>query len=134
MRVSEAAKRFKMSEEEFRAINGIPPRMLIKAGSALLVPRGDKVKADVSVEVADSGQINLTPEIIQKKSLIKVYKKDSLEIFAKKHHIDANQLAQWNKLPLNAALKKGQILIVFINVNATSKPKRPHSVVHKQSH
>ncbi|MFM7697159.1 MAG: transglycosylase SLT domain-containing protein, partial [Limnohabitans sp.] len=35
MKVADAAKRYQMSEEEFRLINKIPPRMLIKAGSAL---------------------------------------------------------------------------------------------------
>ena len=33
--VAEAAKRMGMSEADLRAINNIPPRMLIKAGSAL---------------------------------------------------------------------------------------------------
>src|SRR5688572_11569842 len=39
MSVSEAARRVGMSEGDLRAVNSIPPRMLIKSGSVLIVPR-----------------------------------------------------------------------------------------------
>ncbi len=113
MKVSEAAKRFKMSEAEFRNINNIPPKMLIKAGSALLVPRGDKIKFDVSAEIADTGQVSLAPEITLRKSQLRVTKKDTLESFAMKHRIKATQLAEWNQMALNTALKPGQVLIIY---------------------
>jgi membrane-bound lytic murein transglycosylase D len=54
MKVADAAKRYQMSEEEFRQINKIPPRMLIKAGSALLVPRMSNQHDDVSAKLADN--------------------------------------------------------------------------------
>ncbi len=66
MKVSEAAKRAGMNEAEFRAINSIPPRMLIKAGSALLVPRGVQREEDVASNVADHGQIRLAAEAVPK--------------------------------------------------------------------
>ncbi len=127
MKVADAAKRFKMTEGEFRAINNIPPKMLIKAGSALLVPRGDKVKADVSVEIADAGQVNFAPETVLKKSQIKVNKKDTLEAFAAKHHLKAELLAQWNNLSLNSPLKQGQMLNTFVNVGQPPKSKSVRS-------
>ena len=37
--VADAAQRVGMSEADLRAVNNIPPRMLIKAGSTLIVPR-----------------------------------------------------------------------------------------------
>jgi membrane-bound lytic murein transglycosylase D len=113
MKVSEAARRNKMSEADFRSINNIPPKMMIKAGSALLIPRGDKIKTDVSVEIADSGQVSLAPEITLKKSQLRVTKKDTLESFAIKHRIKAVQLAEWNQLGVNAALKPGQVLVIY---------------------
>lgn len=67
MKVADAAKRFNMSEAEFRAINQIPPRMRIKAGSALLVPRSSGVIEDVTARVADNGQLGLAPEGVAKK-------------------------------------------------------------------
>jgi membrane-bound lytic murein transglycosylase D len=43
-----------MSEGELRAVNRIPPRMLIKAGSTLLVTRSPNKSADVSEKIADN--------------------------------------------------------------------------------
>jgi membrane-bound lytic murein transglycosylase D len=56
-----------MSEADFRAINNIPPRMQIKAGSALLVPRTSNVIEDVTARVADNGQLGLSPEAAAKR-------------------------------------------------------------------
>ena len=42
MSATDAAKRVGMSEADLRSINTIPPRMLIKAGSVLIVPRTTK--------------------------------------------------------------------------------------------
>lgn len=67
MKVAEAAKRVNMSEADFRAVNNIPPRMLIKAGSALLVPRNSQMLGDVTAQVADNGTLNLSPEVIAKR-------------------------------------------------------------------
>ena len=67
MKVTDAAKRVNMSEADFRSINNIPPRMLIKAGSALLVPRGANMLGDVTAQVADNGKLDLSPEAIAKR-------------------------------------------------------------------
>ena len=67
MKVADAAKRVGMSEADFRAINNIPPRMLIKAGSALLVPRSANALGDVTAQVADNGHLDLSPEAVAKR-------------------------------------------------------------------
>ena len=67
MKVADAAKRVNMSEADFRAINNIPPRMLIKAGSALLVPRSANMLGDVAAQVADNGTLDLSPEAVAKR-------------------------------------------------------------------
>jgi membrane-bound lytic murein transglycosylase D len=67
MKVADAAKRVGMSEADFRAINNIPPRMVIKAGSALLVPRGANMLGDVTAQVADNGHLDLSPEAVAKR-------------------------------------------------------------------
>jgi membrane-bound lytic murein transglycosylase D len=56
-----------MSEADFRAINNIPPRMIIKAGSALLVPRNAGMLGDVTAQVADNGKLDLSPEAVAKR-------------------------------------------------------------------
>jgi membrane-bound lytic murein transglycosylase D len=70
MKVADAAKRVNMSEADFRAINNIPPRMLIKAGSALLVPRGANTLGDVTAQVADNGKLDLSPEAVAKRKTV----------------------------------------------------------------
>jgi membrane-bound lytic murein transglycosylase D len=67
MKVADAAKRVNMSEADFRAVNNIPPRMIIKAGSALLVPRSANMLGDVTAQVADNGKLDLSPEAIAKR-------------------------------------------------------------------
>src|SRR5512133_2093176 len=62
MTAAEAARRVGMSEADLRMVNAIPPRMLIKAGSVLIVPRSAKMQDDVASHVADNGQLNLAPE------------------------------------------------------------------------
>ena len=67
MKVADAAKRVNMNEADFRAVNNIPPRMLIKAGSALLVPRSANMLGDVTAQVADNGKLDLSPEAVAKR-------------------------------------------------------------------
>ena len=115
MKVSEAASRFGMSEEELRSVNKIPPRMLIKAGSALLVPRSTKQVADVSTKVADTGQLNLTPEKVLRKLVIKARKNDSMVLIANRYKVSVEQLAQWNDLKVNSPVRSGQKLVVMVS-------------------
>ena len=118
MKVSEAAQRVGMAEDELRSINKIPPRMLIKAGSALLVTRSAKQQADVSSKLADNGQLNLTPEQVLRKQFIKARKKDTLESIAKRYKVSVEQLAQWNGLSKTSSLKNGQKLIIMVSGKA----------------
>ena len=113
MKVADVAKRYNMGEDEFRQINKIPPRMLIKAGSALLVPRTSHQQNDVSAKLADNGQLNLAPEVTMRKQTIKARKNDSLLLVAKRYKVSVEQLAQWNGLSANSALRPGQKLSVM---------------------
>jgi len=70
MKAVDAAKRVNMSEADFRAINNIPPRMVIKAGSALLVPRSASMLGDVTAQVADNGHLDLSPEALARRKAI----------------------------------------------------------------
>lgn len=62
MKPSDAAKRVGMTEQTLRAINNIPPRVVIKAGSSLLVPRSPHLSTDVALQLADHGQLSLSAE------------------------------------------------------------------------
>ena len=124
MKVPEAAKKVGMSEEDMRSVNKIPPRMLIKAGSALLVPRPSKQEKDVTSKVADNGQLNLAPEVILRKRVIKASKKDTFASVAKRYKIAAADVAKWNNLSLDSALKPGQKLVLMLPGKAGGKNKK----------
>jgi membrane-bound lytic murein transglycosylase D len=124
MKVPEAAKKVGMSEEDMRSVNKIPPRMLIKAGSALLVPRPSKQEKDVTSKVADNGQLNLAPEVVLRKQVIKARKKDTLVSVAKRYKIAAADVAKWNSLSLDTALKPGQKLVLMLPGKSGGKNKK----------
>ena len=67
MKPAEAAKRVGMSEADLRAVNNIPAKMIIKAGSALLITRTMRVVDDVTARVADNGKLDLSSEAIAKR-------------------------------------------------------------------
>ena len=114
MKVADAAKRVGMSEEELRTVNKIPPRMLIKAGSALLVPRSAQQQKDVSEKLADNGQLNLAPEQVLRKQVVKARKGETMASLAKRYKVSVEQLADWNKLALNSSLKPGQKVMLML--------------------
>jgi membrane-bound lytic murein transglycosylase D len=114
MRPADAAKRVGMSEADFRAVNAIPPRVVIKAGSSLLVPRSNTMSQDVAVKVADNGQLSLAPEVVLKRTLVKAAKGESVATIARKYRVNADQVAQWNKVGMSASFKPGQQVVVFL--------------------
>jgi len=107
-----------------RSVNKIPPRMLIKAGSAMLVPRHSKQENDVTTKVADHGQLNFAPEMILRKQIIKARKKDSLASVAKRYKVSVNDVAMWNKLSVDSPLKTGQKLVLMLPSKGKSKAKK----------
>lgn len=117
MSVSQIASQLGVEESELRELNKIPPRMQVKAGSALLVPRQGAQDQDVPSHVADHGQILLAkeappprPAAPVQRSSVRVDKGDTLIGLARKHGISVSNLAQWNGLRPNAAVKIGQTL------------------------
>jgi len=115
MRPNEAARQVGMSEEQLREINHIPPRMLVKAGSTLLVPRGEHRQADVSVEVADNATMALAPDAPpQRKVALKAGRKDSVASVARRYRVNPQLVAQWNGVGKTASFKPGQTIVVFV--------------------
>jgi membrane-bound lytic murein transglycosylase D len=67
MRPLDAAKRVGMTEQALRSVNNIPPRVVIKAGSSLLVPRSTHLETEVALHLADNGQLSLTADGVPKR-------------------------------------------------------------------
>ncbi|PZP36490.1 MAG: lytic transglycosylase [Roseateles depolymerans] len=127
MSPAEAAKRTGMPEAQLREVNKIPPRMLVKAGSTLLVPRDEKVVADVSGHLADTASLALAPDAPPlRRVAFKAGKGDTVAGIASRYRVKAEQVAQWNKLSGGARLKPGQALVVYTayTVKADAPPAR----------
>ena len=115
LKPADAARQVGMSEEQLRAVNRIPPRMLVKAGSTLLVLRSPHRNADVSGEVADNARIALAPDRPPGKRITFKAGKggDSVAAVAKRYGVDGEQVAQWNEVESGARFKPGQTIIVI---------------------
>jgi membrane-bound lytic murein transglycosylase D len=121
MSVADAARRVGMSETDLRSVNAIPPRMLIKAGSVLIVPRSAKMQDDVAVHVADNGQLNLAPEQVTRRTLVKANKHETVTSLARRYKLNASQVAEWNQVGTSASFKAGQQVVVFLPVRAAGR-------------
>ena len=123
MKPAEAARQTGMSEADLLAVNSIPPRMLVKSGSTLLVPRGKHREADVSSRVADSAMLVLSPEgpALRRVAFRAGKKGDSVASVAKRYRVSTHQVAQWNKVAPEAHFSAGSTVVVYVAAKAPSK-------------
>ena len=136
MKPEEAAQEVGMTIEQLRSANSIPPRMMVKAGSTLLVHRKGALDNDVTEHMADTAQLALAPEIVLKRIMVTARKGDTLASLAARHGVTAANMASWNKLHIVASLKAGQSLAVYVPSQAARPlPKvlasGPSSRAHK---
>jgi membrane-bound lytic murein transglycosylase D len=120
-----AALRVGMAEPELRAVNNIPARVTIKAGSTLLVPRAASVQDDVTVQVADSGQIALSREAVTHQRTVKAGKHETVASIAKRYHVSIENVADWNKVKTSASFAVGQQVILFTAAPAAKAAGKP---------
>jgi membrane-bound lytic murein transglycosylase D len=114
MTVAQAAAQHDIGENELREINKIPPRMLVKAGSTLLVPRNGKLDVDVPGHLADHGQLLLEQEIELVRTLVRAHKGETVAKLAQRFRVSADKVAEWNQLSTAARLKPGQSLVLHL--------------------
>ena len=107
MKPAEAAQHIGMSEASLREVNRIPPRMLVKAGSTLLVPRTAKRDHDVSEHLAETAMLALAAESRRRTVMHKARKGDTVASVAKRYGVSAKQLAQWNDVAVGSKFAAG---------------------------
>ncbi|MFN4349449.1 MAG: transglycosylase SLT domain-containing protein [Hylemonella sp.] len=112
MKTADAAKRLKMSEADLRYANDIPTHMIIRAGSTLLVPRPASQERDVTVRIADNGQLALVPETVLRRIVLKAGKKDSVATVARRYGLAPAKVAEWNNVGTSASFKPGQQIVI----------------------
>ncbi len=129
MRPAEAAKQVGMSEAELRAVNRIPPRMLVKSGSTLLVPRSASRQADVSEHLADNALMTLAPDVppLKKITLRAGKRGESVASVAKRYRTSASQVAQWNQVSATSTFKAGSSIVVYVAPKATRTASKASS-------
>ncbi len=126
LKPADAAREVGMSEAVLREVNNIPPKMLVKAGSTLLVPRGATRHDDVSERLADSAAMSLAPDAPPlRKVSFKAGKKDSVATVAKRYRVGPEQVAQWNQVAPTAAFKSGQTVVVYTPAKAVRVAAKP---------
>jgi membrane-bound lytic murein transglycosylase D len=133
MRPSEAAKAAGMNEAELREVNHIPARMLVKAGSTLLVPRPAQHASDVSVAIADSAAMALAPDLPPTKRVnLRVGKRgETVASVARRWHVSTTQVALWNHVKPNGKFAPGSTAVLFLP-RTTSLARAPaHPAANK---
>ncbi|SIQ15502.1 transglycosylase SLT domain-containing protein [Pseudacidovorax sp. RU35E] len=120
MTVADAAQRAGMSEADLRAMNNVPPRMLIKSGSTLIVPRTARVKEDVAAVVAETGHLSFEPEIVTRRTVVKAGRSDSVTTIANRYKLSPARVAQWNDVAASHRFKRGFQVVVYLPVRAAA--------------
>lgn len=109
------AKHYRTTPEVIRAENDIPPGMRLKAGSTVLVPKSRTV-GDIPAQVATSAITIVEPDIPDtRKVTIKVKRKDTILLIAKRHRVQPQAIKQWNP-GLREPLQAGQKLVLHVPV------------------
>jgi membrane-bound lytic murein transglycosylase D len=121
MSVGEAARRVGMNENDMRTVNSIPPRMLIKAGSVLIVPRRSGSETDVTSHVADNGQLSFAPETVMHRTVIRAGKRDTVASIAGRYKLSASQVADWNSVGTSASFKPGQQVVLHLPLRSVAR-------------
>ncbi len=112
---AEPARIVGMAEERLREVNRIPPRMIIKSGSTLLVPRSATAEQDVAEHIADNALIALAPEARPlRRVAFKARKGDTVLRVAQRYKVSPAQVAQWNGVSHQAQFKAGQSVVVML--------------------
>lgn len=122
MRPADVAREVGMSEERLREVNRIPPRMLVKSGSALLVARPAAIIDDVSAQIADTGMLALAPDgpALRRQTIRAGKKGETVASVARRYKVAPSKVAQWNKTTPSARFKAGQTIVVYVPKSRSS--------------
>lgn len=99
-RIENIAKKFGTTPEVIREANNIPPKMLLKAGSTVLVPKQEHAaEKDIAPELVESATMITVPDVPETRRMyVKVGKKDTLASIARRNGVSVEQIKDWNDL------------------------------------
>jgi len=121
-RIETIASRFGTTPEVIREANNIPPRMRLKSGSTVLVPKsGETSEKDISVDLAENAVMAVEPDVPDfRKIYVKVGKRDSLASIAQRYKVSVAQIKTWNNLHQDK-VANGQSLQIEVPNKAQAK-------------
>ncbi len=109
-----AARLVGLSEARLREINRIPPRMRVRVGSTLLVPRAAHSTQDVTAHIANTATLALAPDHRGRRVVLRVGQRgDSVAAIAKRHRLPAADVAAWNEVSATARFRPGARVVVY---------------------
>jgi membrane-bound lytic murein transglycosylase D len=120
MRPADVAKELDVPESTLRDANRIPLRMLVKAGSTLIVPRTEQVARDVAEHIADNASIALAPDVppLQRVVVKAARKGESVAAVARRTRTTVAQLAAWNKVSAGGRFGPGASVVMYLPAKA----------------
>ncbi len=139
-KIETLAAKFSTTPDVIREANAIPPKMRLRAGSTILVPKTEAVQeSNITAEVADNAKMLIEPDVADtRKLMFKVGKRDSLASIAARYKVSVADLKSWNGLQRDQ-VSNGQRLQIQVPIVAkrastptrhvVSKPTRAHSVL-----
>lgn len=132
-RIETVAARFHTTPQVIREVNNIPPKMVLKAGSTILVPRIEgAAQKDITQEVADNATLAMAPDAPESKRIhVTVKKQDSFTSIANRYKVTIAQIKNWNNLR-GDKLAHGQKLELHVPFRTASKAK-PAASSRKQA-
>ncbi|MBC7490196.1 MAG: transglycosylase SLT domain-containing protein [Glaciimonas sp.] len=120
-RIEAIAIKFGTTPAIIREVNQIPPRMLLKAGSTILVPKTNTDKSDITAEVANNATMAVAPDIPETRRIfIKVGKRDTLASIAGRYNVSVSQVKSWNRLCRDAVSRGQSLQLQVPNRNASN--------------
>ncbi|HWT70903.1 MAG TPA: transglycosylase SLT domain-containing protein [Oxalicibacterium sp.] len=131
-RIETIAAKFHTTPQVIREANNIPPKMLLKAGSTILVPRigGDSsAQQDITQEVADNAKLAMTPDVPESRRInVTVKKRDTIRSIANRYRVTIAQIKHWNDLRQDK-LASGQKLELYVPQRVASKSRNVRKAV-----
>lgn len=123
-RIETIASRFGTTPQVIREVNNIPPKMALKEGSTILVPKTEENSdKEITAAVAENATMSVVPDVPETRRItVKVGKRDSLASIAQRHKVSADQIRDWNGLKTNKLVAGSKLELHVPNRVAAAKP------------
>lgn len=125
-RIETIASRFGTTADVIRKVNHIPPKMRLKAGSTILVPKSEhSAEKDIAFELVENATMAVEPDVPDiQRIFVKVGKRDNLASIARRNKVTVAQIKAWNNLRQNKVVAGQRLQIQVPYRIATGRKAR----------